>query len=180
LGVGFIWPLILGGGVLLFPETPRFDYRKGEIERAKQTMLKVYGAPPNHYSVHLELEEIEAKLRAEAVQEGFIREWIHMFSAPKMAQRIALGMLLQMFQQLTGAKLTDKASKNFTLIDLIGANYFFYYGTTIFQVSQPRHIQPEWDFGSLIIGYWYQQLLCHPNDLERHQLRHDILWSLYC
>lgn len=32
-----------------------------------------------------------------------------------MAYRIALGMTLQMFQQLTGA------------------NYFFYYGTTIFQ-----------------------------------------------
>ncbi|KAK5062839.1 hypothetical protein LTR84_004914 [Exophiala bonariae] len=117
LGVGFLWPLILGGLVLLFPETPRFDFRKGKTERAKETMLKVYGAPPNHYSVYLELEEIDAKLRAEAVQEGFVREWIHMFSAPKMGQRIALGMLLQMFQQLTGA------------------NYFFYYGTTIFQAT---------------------------------------------
>lgn len=104
--------------MLLLPETPRFDFRQGKTERAKETMLKVYGAPPNHYSVYLELEEIDAKLRAEAVQEGFVREWIHMFSAPKMGQRIALGMLLQMFQQLTGA------------------NYFFYYGTTIFQVSR--------------------------------------------
>jgi hypothetical protein len=37
-----------------------------------------------------------------------------MFKAPRMAYRIFLGMALQMFQQLTGA------------------NYFFYYGTTIF------------------------------------------------
>jgi len=80
-------------------------------------MLKVYGAPPNHYSVHLELEEIGAKLRAEAVKEGPIREWFHMFYAPKMTYRICLGMLLQMFQQLTGA------------------NYFFYYGTVIFKAT---------------------------------------------
>lgn len=118
MGVGFVWPFILGAGVLLFPETPRFDYRKGYTQRAKETMLKVYGAPPNHYSVHVELEEIEAKLQAEAAKEGAMREWIHMFSAPKMTYRIALGMGLQMLQQLTGA------------------NYFFYYGTTIFQVSQ--------------------------------------------
>jgi len=40
-----------------------------------------------------------------------------MFRAPKMTYRIILGMLLQMFQQLTGA------------------NYFFYYGTVIFQAT---------------------------------------------
>lgn len=41
-----------------------------------------------------------------------------MFRAPRVAYRIALGMTMQMFQQLTGA------------------NYFFYYGTTIFQGVQ--------------------------------------------
>ncbi|KIX06485.1 uncharacterized protein Z518_04461 [Rhinocladiella mackenziei CBS 650.93] len=117
MGIGFIWAFILGAGILFFPDTPRFLYRRGKKEEAKQIMYKVYGAPPNHYSVYVELEEIEAKLRAEAVQEGLIREWIHMFSAPKMAYRILLGMLLQMFQQLTGA------------------NYFFYYGTVIFQAT---------------------------------------------
>ncbi|EHY54611.1 hexose transporter hxt5 [Exophiala dermatitidis] len=115
MGVGFGWAIILGTGILLFPDTPRYLYRKGRKEEAKQIMLKVYGAPPNHYSVHMELEEIEAKFRAESAQQGAIREWINMFSAPKMAYRILLGMLLQMFQQLTGA------------------NYFFYYGTVIFE-----------------------------------------------
>ncbi|EXJ85473.1 MFS transporter, SP family, sugar:H+ symporter [Capronia coronata CBS 617.96] len=117
MGVGFLWPMILGGGILLFPDTPRYLYRKGRVEEAKQVMLKVYGAPPNHYSVHVELEEIGAQLRAEARKEGVIREWIHMWSAPKMAYRIILGMALQTFQQLTGA------------------NYFFYYGTTIFRAT---------------------------------------------
>lgn len=117
MGIGFLWAIILGGGILFFKDTPRYLYRKGHHEEAKQIMLKVYGAPPNHYSVHVELEEIEAKLRAEAVKEGPIAEWLHMWRAPKMGYRILLGMALQMFQQLTGA------------------NYFFYYGTVIFQAT---------------------------------------------
>ncbi|KAF7192027.1 High-affinity fructose transporter ght6 [Pseudocercospora fuligena] len=115
MGVGFIWAVILGVGILAFPETPRYEYRKGKTEHAKQTMMKVYGAPANHYSIHVELEEIEQKLRAEQVQGSALQEWYRMMFAPKMAYRILLGMGLQMFQQLTGA------------------NYFFYYGTVIFQ-----------------------------------------------
>lgn len=117
IGIGFVWIAILGAGILLFPETPRYAYRKGRTDEAKATMCKVYGAPPNHYSVHMELEEIEAKLRAESNKGGIFTEWYRMFFAPKMAYRIALGMALQMFQQLTGA------------------NYFFYYGTVIFKAT---------------------------------------------
>ena len=112
IGIGFVWAGILGFGILLFPETPRYAYRKGRTEEAKATMCKVYGAPPNHYSVYMELEEI-----AESNKQGPIKEWFNMFSAPRMAYRIALGMTLQMFQQLTGA------------------NYFFYYGTVIFKAT---------------------------------------------
>ncbi|EXJ61482.1 MFS transporter, SP family, sugar:H+ symporter [Cladophialophora psammophila CBS 110553] len=113
MGIAFVWAFILGGGILLFPDTPRYLYRHGHKEEAKKIMEKVYGAPPNHYSVHIELEEIEAKLRAEVNEGNPIVEWFRMFRAPKMAHRIVLGMTLQMFQQLTGA------------------NYFFYYGTVI-------------------------------------------------
>ncbi|KAI5356923.1 Putative major facilitator, sugar transporter, major facilitator superfamily [Septoria linicola] len=115
MGIGFIWAVILGVGILAFPETPRYEYRHGKIESAKATLMKLYGAPANHYVIHVEFEEIEQKLRAEAAQLGFFQEWYHMLFAPKMLYRILLGMGLQMFQQLTGA------------------NYFFYYGTTIFQ-----------------------------------------------
>ncbi|KAJ9642131.1 hexose transporter hxt5 [Knufia peltigerae] len=117
MGLAFVFAFILGAGILIFPETPRYLYRKGQKEEAKKIMLKVYGASENHYSVHVELEEIEAKLRAENKQEGVIQEWVNMFRAPKMAYRILLGVALQMFQQLTGA------------------NYFFYYGTVIFKAT---------------------------------------------
>jgi MFS transporter, SP family, sugar:H+ symporter len=117
IGIGFIWIGILAGGILLFPETPRYAYRKGRTEEAKATMTKVYGASPNHYSVAMEIEEIEAQFRAESVKGSPLTEWYNMFFAPRMAYRIALGMGLQMLQQLTGA------------------NYFFYYGTVIFQAT---------------------------------------------
>ena len=107
--------MILGFGILAFPETPRYAYRKGRVDEAKNTMTRIYGVSDNHYSVHYELEEIKAKLEAETSNNGFWREWYKMFFGPRMAYRIALGMVLQCLQQLTGA------------------NYFFYYGTTIFQ-----------------------------------------------
>jgi len=115
MGLSFVFSTILGVGILFFPETPRFQYRRGKIDEAKRTMTKVYGVSDNHWSVHHELEEIRVKLEAESTKGSWMSEWIEMFSAPKMAYRIALGMGLQMFQQLTGA------------------NYFFYYGTVIFQ-----------------------------------------------
>jgi MFS transporter, SP family, sugar:H+ symporter len=119
LALGWVFALILGAGILAFPDTPRYDYRHGRVDKARETMMKVFGAPAHHYAVHSELEEIEAKLRAEAqITHGPIREYINMFRAPRMRYRILLGVVLQMFQQLTGA------------------NYFFYYGTTIFKVSQ--------------------------------------------
>ena len=117
IGLGFVFAAILGGGILFFPETPRYVYRKGRTDEAKATMTKVYGASPNHFSVAMELEEIQAKLAAESGKGNPLKEWYNMFYAPRMGYRIALGMVLQMFQQLTGA------------------NYFFYYGTVIFKAT---------------------------------------------
>jgi SP family sugar:H+ symporter-like MFS transporter len=84
-------------------------------------MMKVYGYGPNHYAVITELEEIEAKLKAEANKGGVLSDWYHIFSAPRMGYRIALRVLLQMFQQLNGA------------------NYFFYYSTIVFQATGIRN-----------------------------------------
>ncbi|PNH46876.1 hypothetical protein VD0004_g1325 [Verticillium dahliae] len=116
IGLGWIWTIVLGVGILFFPETPRYDYRRGQVERARETLCKVYGATTNHWSIHTQMEEIESKFRAESTIKGnVITEFVQMLQAPRMAYRLALGIALQMFQQLTGA------------------NYFFYYGTTIFR-----------------------------------------------
>ncbi|KAL1891983.1 hexose transporter hxt5 [Sporothrix stenoceras] len=117
IGLGWVFALVLGIGILFFPETPRYDYGRGNYDRARETLCNVYGAPPNHWSIVTQIEEIETKLRAEeAVKNGnAVQEFVKMWRAPRMTYRILLGIALQAFQQLTGA------------------NYFFYYGTTIFQ-----------------------------------------------
>ena len=117
LGVGWSFLLILGIGILFFPETPRYAYRRGRVDEARETMVRVFGAPAHHYAVHTELEEIEAKFRAEKhTKQNPVTEFIQMFRAPRMAYRIALGMTLQMFQQLTGANYVCTDSFHLTLL----------------------------------------------------------------
>lgn len=122
IGLGWLWTLILGVGMLAFDETPRFDFRRGRLEVAQKTLMKVYGASANHYAIHEQMDEIGSKLRAEtSVQGGFIKQYSSMFKAPRMTYRILLGIGLQMFQQLTGA------------------NYFFY-------VGNPEHTKNLFSF----------------------------------
>ena len=115
MGVGFIWPLILGIGMLAFPESPRFAFRNGRMDEARTTLAKFYGVPESHREVQRELAEIKEKHDLE-VSLGK-RPWIELLTGPRMAYRTLLGIALQALQQLTGA------------------NFFFYYGTTIFQVT---------------------------------------------
>lgn len=113
IGLGWLWTIILGVGVWAFAETPRFVYRKGRVDDAQRTLMRVYGAPENHYAIFVQMEELESKMRNEqqSQNKSAIGEMVGMFKAPRMTYRILLGIMLQMFQQLTGA------------------NYFFYYGT---------------------------------------------------
>ena len=112
MGIGFLWAMVLGGGILLFPETPKHNFRKGKPEEAKRTMTKLLGVGDNHRKVALELNEMKEALEAE--QAGGKHPWWEVLTGPRMAYRTILGIALQAFQQLTGA------------------NFFFYYGTTIF------------------------------------------------
>ncbi|KUL81663.1 hypothetical protein ZTR_11142 [Talaromyces verruculosus] len=113
MGITYLWAIILGVGIIFFPESPRYDYRHGKVDRAVANLAKIYGVPQNHRALAQEFEEIREKYEEEK-SHGEITWWM-MLSAPRMKYRIMVGMLLQALQQLTGA------------------NYFFYYGTTIFQ-----------------------------------------------
>lgn len=115
MGIGYVWSVIMAVGICFLPESPRWDYRRGNIERARKTISSVYGVEQNHYEVNREIREIKAKLEVE--QAGGNHPWYEVFTGPRMLYRVILGFTLQMFQQLTGA------------------NFFFYYGTTIFTAT---------------------------------------------
>ncbi|KAJ5543999.1 MFS monosaccharide transporter [Penicillium frequentans] len=111
LGITFVFAILLAVGMLFFPESPRFELRKGKKDSARQTMSTLYGIPQHHIQILQELEDMETQLLLEHQDQ----RWYEMFTAPRMAYRLVLGIMLQALQQLTGA------------------NYFFYYGTTIFK-----------------------------------------------
>ncbi|KAK2025644.1 general substrate transporter [Colletotrichum zoysiae] len=163
IGLGWLWTIILGVGILAFPETPRFDYRMGNVERAKTTLCRVYGAPENHYSIHVQLEEIESKLRAESTIKGnAAQEFTGMFKAPRMAYRIALGCALQMFQQLTGA------------------NYFFYYGTTIFASVNINSFITQIILNAINFGTTFLGLYIVEHFGRRKSLITGSIWMFIC
>jgi SP family sugar:H+ symporter-like MFS transporter len=101
MGISFLWVLILGLGISLFPESPRYDFRHGRVERAQATMSKLYGVSADHPFLIEELAEIRAKHEEELLHKN--QKWYEMFTAPRMAYRLALGVTLQALQQLTGA-----------------------------------------------------------------------------
>lgn len=112
MGISFIWAFVLGFGILLFPETPRFDYPQGKVDKAAESLGKFYGVSANHITVGKQMKEMEEKFQAE--QAGGDHPWYEVFTGPRMLYRVILGMTILALQQLTGA------------------NYFFYYGTTVF------------------------------------------------
>ncbi|KAF5636781.1 major facilitator superfamily transporter [Fusarium tjaetaba] len=111
-GLNFLWALLLGVGILLLPESPRFAYRKGKVEEARKTIANLAGLDINSPSVNRQIEDIREKLEEEqALPETRLVEIV---TGPRMAYRTVLGITLQAGQQLTGI------------------NFFFYFGTTVF------------------------------------------------
>jgi SP family sugar:H+ symporter-like MFS transporter len=114
-GLSALWAILLGTTILLLPESPRFAYRKGRVEEARMNMARLNGVDPRSAFIDSEIREIQEKLEAESA--GGEHPWHEIFTGPRMLYRTLLGMVLQAGQQLTGA------------------NYFFYYGTTIFAAT---------------------------------------------
>ncbi|KAF4977319.1 hypothetical protein FZEAL_6142 [Fusarium zealandicum] len=111
-GLSFLWSLILGAGILFLPESPRFAYRQGRVEEARNTIAKLAGVEPNHASVNRQIDDIKEKLDEERALPD--TKWHEIFTGPRMFYRTTLGIVLQAGQQLTGI------------------NFFFYFGTTVF------------------------------------------------
>lgn len=112
MGIGFLFAIVLGFGILFFPETPRHEYRNGKIDGATTSIAKFNGVSEKHKVVRDQLVEMQEKLQMEI--EGGEHPLYEIFTGPRMMYRVIVGMVIQALQQLTGA------------------NYYFYYGTTVF------------------------------------------------
>lgn len=117
IGIGIVWALILGVGIQFMPESPRWLAAHGHFEEAKVALARTRGISLENsktdYAVQREVDEIRENIEFEKNIRG---GWVDCFKPErKTLYRTLLGMSLQSLQQLTGA------------------NYFFYYGATIFK-----------------------------------------------
>lgn len=162
MGIGFIWPLIMGVGILTLRESPRWEYRKGKVDSARKTIALSYGVPEDHPEVQREIREIKEKLEAEQAGGGN-HPWYEIFTGPRMMYRTLLGITLQALQQLTGA------------------NFYFYYGTTIFQsVGLPNSYVTSIILGGVNFGTTFPGLYIVEKYGRRPSLIAGALWMFMC
>ncbi|KAK4218578.1 hypothetical protein QBC37DRAFT_437220 [Rhypophila decipiens] len=122
IGVQFLWALILGIGLFLLPESPRYHVMKGQLQAAATALAYVRGQPVESEYIKDELAEIVANNEYElqvVPQTSYIGSWMACFHGSihkgnSNLRRIILGAGLQMMQQFTGI------------------NFIFYFGTTFF------------------------------------------------
>jgi MFS transporter, SP family, sugar:H+ symporter len=114
LGLSFAWALLMIFGMTFTPESPRFLIEVGKIDEARQSLASVNKVDIDSEFVNVELNTMVDALEYEKSQGN--ASFKELFTGqPKLFYRLMVGVVLQSLQQLTGN------------------NYFFYYGTTIFQ-----------------------------------------------
>ncbi|AMD19248.1 HBR347Cp [Eremothecium sinecaudum] len=113
LGLCFAWAFFMILGMIFVPESPRYLVEVDKIEEAKRSLARSNKVPMDDPGVQAELDNIRAGVELE--RRAGSATWGELFSTKtKVLQRVIMGMAIQSLQQLTGN------------------NYFFYYGTTIF------------------------------------------------
>ncbi|KAH0831313.1 putative MFS monosaccharide transporter [Lanmaoa asiatica] len=119
ISIQFAWGLILGTGLYLLPESPRYFVKKDRIDSARIVLARLRGQPEDSDYITSELAEIIANAEYENKMipiSGYWSSWFHCFSGSlwegsSNVRRTILGTSLQMMQQWTGV------------------NFIFYYST---------------------------------------------------
>merc|ERR1711977_642150 len=119
IAIQFAWALILAGGLMTLPDSPRYFVKRGRLEQATIALSKLRGQPRDSEYVQVELSEIVANEeyeRAIIPEAGWFSSWANCFKgslwqSKSNLRRTILGTSLQMMQQWTGV------------------NFIFYYST---------------------------------------------------
>lgn len=111
IAVQFAWAIILIGGMLVLPETPRYLIKRGQDAKAAQALGRLRRLAADHPAVRAEMAEVRANHDYE-MSIG-TAGYLDCFRGG-MLKRQLTGMGLQGLQQLTGI------------------NFIFYYGTQYF------------------------------------------------
>ncbi|KAK0636415.1 high-affinity hexose transporter HXT6 [Bombardia bombarda] len=115
IGLDFLWVGALLLGLLFVPESPKYLFGIGQRDKARTIMAGLMRVQENHPILLREMNEMEDRLRVEQMHKSV--PWWHAFRSREVIVRTLLATGILSFQQLTGA------------------NFFFYYGTTIFAAT---------------------------------------------
>ncbi|KAM5343301.1 hypothetical protein ACJ41O_014267 [Fusarium nematophilum] len=114
IAIQLAWSLILFGGMLMLPETPRYLIKRGNMDKAAKSLSRIRRLQPDTPAIQEELAEIKANHEFEmSIGQA---SYLDCFKPPILKRQFT-GMALQALQQLTGI------------------NFIFYYGTKFFQNS---------------------------------------------
>ncbi len=107
IAIQFIWAMILGGGLILLPDSPRYFVKKGRIADAAASLERLRGQPRESEYIQVEHAEIVANEEYERQlipSSSWFQSWANCFTgglwSPKSnLRRTILGTSLQMMQQ---------------------------------------------------------------------------------
>lgn len=96
----FVVPAGVNFVMIIYPDSPRFLYNKGKEQAAGDALRRLRGPT---YSVELELDEYYADRKKEE-QEGALGmlQAVRALFTPQYKKQITIGIMLQVFQQLSG------------------------------------------------------------------------------
>ncbi|KOS36958.1 hypothetical protein ACN38_g12268 [Penicillium nordicum] len=114
LAVQFAWALILTGGLLVLPETPRFLIKKGNDAQAVKSLVFLRRLKADDPQLISEFEELKGNWEYEKTIGS--SSYIECFKGAVL-KRTLTGIILQSLQQL------------------VGINFIIYYGTSYFATN---------------------------------------------
>jgi sugar porter (SP) family MFS transporter len=128
LAIQFAWGLILCGGLLFLPETPRYLVKVGKDSKALKSLVFLRRLPENDPHVIAELEDIKANYEYEKSLGS--ASYAECFRG-NMGKRTLTGITLQSLQQLVGINfIVSHIFSNFAETRL--TIFQIYYGTSYF------------------------------------------------
>jgi hypothetical protein len=104
MSLQWAWALILGGGLFLLPESPRWYVRSNRLDDAAQSLGTLRGQPVDSQYVKDELTELVANYQYETknIQAGWLDCFRGGWKPSSNFRRVVVGIMLQMMQQWTG------------------------------------------------------------------------------
>lgn len=114
VGLQMLWGLIIMGGIIFLPESPRHLLGLGREDEARRAIAGLNGTPESDPLVQEVVDELIVAIQEE--NEGGRATWAECFSTRNMLwKRTINGMMLMFIQQLNGQ------------------NFYYYYGDTFFE-----------------------------------------------